>query len=255
MTSIINEFGISICSLDRKGFKRLAEESLMSGRQIVQNGVNAAVINDILDNPAFRTLLSKSDVINIDGMSVFWALRFLGHAVHERVACPDFAEDLLNIAKDNKYGVFLFGATQESVIRSSQYLLSAYPGLVISGIRNGFFSDDEIPRIVDEINMSGATILLLGMPSPRKEKFAIEFRERLGVRYIFGVGGLFDIWSGITKRAPLWMQRTGLEWFFRFIQEPGRMWKRYMYGNTRFIYAVIRQKQLQRNRKPDRQLH
>jgi N-acetylglucosaminyldiphosphoundecaprenol N-acetyl-beta-D-mannosaminyltransferase len=243
----IELFGIRINPLDRASFSKLAEESLRAGVKIVNNGVNAAVINEVRNNPGYRDILSRSDLINIDGMSVVWALRFLGFRVPERVACPDLAEDLLLVAAREQYGVYLFGASEDSVIKCRRNLEILFPGLVISGTRNGFFSENDLPDIVSDINRSGAKILLLGMPSPRKEKFADMWRNELNATYIFGVGGLFDIYSGLTKRAPLWMQKTGLEWFYRFIQEPRRMWNRYFYGNISFIFSIIREKIRRKN--------
>ena len=96
--------------------------------------------------------------------------------------------------------------------------------------------------IIEQINQSGADILLIGMSSPKKEFLFDKYRDMLKVYYVLGVGGYFDILSGRTKRAPRWMQEKGLEWVFRLIQEPRRMWRRYLIGNNKFLWTVIREK-------------
>ena len=109
----------------------------------------------------------------------------------------------------------------------------------ISGFRDGFFKEDEEPGIVELINTSKPHILFLGLPSPKKEFFVEKYKTQLKVNYILGVGGYFDILAGTIKRAPVWMQKIGLEWFYRFLQEPKRLFRRYFVGNMIFLRLVI----------------
>jgi len=116
-----------------------------------------------------------------------------------------------------------------------------YSPEIIAGFRNGYFDKGEESNIATSISDSGAQILFVAISSPTKENFLYENRETLkSVNFIMGVGGSFDVVAGKVKRAPLWMQNAGLEWFFRFLQEPRRMWKRYLFGNSRFIYLVFK---------------
>lgn len=116
----------------------------------------------------------------------------------------------------------------------------------MAGARNGYFSDDA--AVADEVRASGARLLFVGISSPRKEEFLAAQLHRMGPVFAMGVGGSFDVVAGLTQRAPLWMQRAGLEWFYRFLQEPGRMWRRYLIGNARFVGLVIRERRRRRAR-------
>lgn len=235
-------FKIKIHPLYKSEFLDIIETNLKEGNQIVQNGVNSASITELIHNEELTQAYNNSTLINIDGMSVVCALRFLGHDVPERVACPDLADDILKMAEKNNFGIFLLGTTEKSIRSCVGNIKESYPGIKLLGYRNGYFSDDEEDLVVKMINNSDADILFIGMPSPKKEFFVEKYRDMLNVRYILGVGGYFDIISGITKRAPNWIQRIGMEWFYRFMQEPRRMWRRYLIGNSRFIWLVIKEK-------------
>lgn len=238
----IRAFKIKIHPLARYEFIEIISKSIKEGNKIIQNGVNAASVNEIADNEDLRRVINQSDLVNIDGMSVVWALRYIGFKVPERVACPDLANDVLEEALKNDFTVFLFGASQNSIIGCVKNLKTKYPGINIAGYRNGYFNESDEPEIIKTINDVDPDILFLGMPTPRKEFFIDKYRKQLNVRYVLGVGGYFDILAGLTKRAPYWMQRTGLEWLYRFMQEPRRMWQRYMVGNLKFIRRVFREK-------------
>jgi N-acetylglucosaminyldiphosphoundecaprenol N-acetyl-beta-D-mannosaminyltransferase len=119
------------------------------------------------------------------------------------------------------------------------YTKEHYPGVRIAGYHNGFFSSDDEERIADEIRSSQADILFVALPTPRKENFLRRWRQHMGVSVCHGVGGSFDVMAGLTKRAPGWMQKCGMEWFYRLVQEPSRMWKRYLVTNTTFVWLSI----------------
>jgi N-acetylglucosaminyldiphosphoundecaprenol N-acetyl-beta-D-mannosaminyltransferase len=235
-------FKIKVHPIKKLEFIDIIRENIEKGNQIVQNGINAASINELVKDENLEKALSNSDLVNIDGMSVVWALRFLGYKVPERVACPDLADEILKLAEEKSYGVFLFGAREESVISCVRKITETYPKIRITGYRNGYYNEEEESLIVSMINSSNAEILFLGLPSPRKEFFAETNKHVLIPRYILGVGGYFDIFSGLTRRAPRWMQNIGMEWFYRFVQEPRRMYKRYLFGNLRFILLILNEK-------------
>lgn len=238
----IDIFKIKVHPISKLEFVDIIRENLEKGNQIVQNGVNAASVNELVKDENLTMAYSNSDLVNIDGMSVVWALRFLGYKVPERVACPDLADEILKLAEKKAFGVFFFGASEESVTLCVRRIKEKYPKLKISGYNNGYYRNDEESFIVNMINSSKPEILFIAMPSPRKEFFVEKHRHELLPRYILGVGGYFDILSGLTKRAPLWMQNIGMEWFYRFIQEPGRMWNRYLVGNLKFILIILKKR-------------
>ena len=235
-------FNIKVNPLYRAEFLSIVESNLKNGHKIVQNGVNAATINGIVKNEKFRNALNNSDLINIDGMSVVWALSFLGYDIPERVACPDLAIDILRMAERQNYTVFFLGAQETCLCLCQKRLLNIFPRLIIAGSRNGYYHEEEEEEIIEMINRANPDIIFLGMPSPKKELFAEKYRHILTAKYLFGVGGLFEILSGLKKRAPQWMQNIGMEWFYRFLQEPGRMWRRYLVGNSHFIWLVFKER-------------
>jgi len=119
---------------------------------------------------------------------------------------------------------------------------SEYGNDIIAGYRNGYYGNEEEESIVKEIADSKADILFVAITSPKKEIFLNKYKRAINVPFTMGVGGSFDVVAGITKRAPLWMQKAGLEWFYRFAQEPRRMWKRYLIGNAQFVFLILKQK-------------
>ena len=238
----IEIFGIRIHPLSKTEFVSFIESNLQNGCQIVQNGVNASIINEIIKNDSLRQAISSSNLVNIDGTSVLLALRFLGFNPPERVPCPDLAEDILELAERKNFSVFLLGAKEANLLLSIKKLRHWLPDLKIAGYRNGYFKAEDELEIVDMINRANPDILFLGMTSPKKELFVEKYRDSLTAKYFLGVGGYFDILSGLKKRAPHWVQKLGMEWFYRFIQEPHRMWRRYLLGNVKFIMAVFEEK-------------
>jgi N-acetylglucosaminyldiphosphoundecaprenol N-acetyl-beta-D-mannosaminyltransferase len=200
--------------------------------------VNVAKLVHMQDDAALRAAVEACDIVNIDGMGVVWGARLLGQPVPERVAGIDLFEALVALAEARGYPVFLLGATAEVVAIAEHRLEVRYPSLRIAGAHHGYFWDDEA-AMAERIAASGARLLFVAITSPLKEVFIDRWRHRLGVDFVMGVGGTFDIVAGHVRRAPPWMQRTGLEWFHRVLQEPRRMWRRYLTTNMRFAGQLL----------------
>jgi N-acetylglucosaminyldiphosphoundecaprenol N-acetyl-beta-D-mannosaminyltransferase len=179
------------------------------------------------------------DIINIDGMGVVWGGRFLGLEIPERVAGVDLFHSLLALATEKHEPVFLLGATEDVLEQAVINIKAIYPGLIIAGYHHGYFWDNEA-ALVERVKNSGAAMLFVAVTSPKKEAFINRWREQLGVKFVMGVGGTFDVVAGKTKRAPVWMQNYGMEWLYRLLQEPKRMWKRYVYTNLQFFWMLVR---------------
>jgi len=175
-----------------------------------------------------------------DGMSVVWALRACGQTVPERVAGVDLMARLLEAAAEHRLGVYFLGARREVVKKLVERSRLLHPGLEIVGFRDGYFSPDDHLAIVEEIRSSGAHMLFIGMPTPFKETWCERHRHRLDVPVIMGVGGSFDVLAGFIKRAPRWVQSLGLEWLWRLLMEPRKLWKRYLTTNAEFIWLAGR---------------
>ena len=200
--------------------------------------VNVAKLVHMQSDPELAASVNECDIINIDGMGVVLGARFMGHAVQERVAGVDLFINLLAMAQERGFPVFFLGAKEEVVAETSRRMHARFPNLKIAGHHHGYFWDNE-SAVVDTIRASGARLLFVAITSPKKENFINRWREKLGVDFVMGVGGTFDVMSGKVKRAPVWMQRYGLEWLYRVIQEPGRMWKRYLVTNTQFAWMLL----------------
>ena len=207
------------------------------GRPAQHVVLNASKCVLMRDDPRLRGIVASCDLVNADGMSVVLAGRFLGLHVPERVAGIDLMERLFERAETEEWPVFLLGAHEETVRRFAEIVRERWPNSNVVGIQSGYFTDDA--EMASAIAASGARLLFVGMSSPRKEYFLAEQLPTMGPVFAMGVGGSFEVWTGNVKRAPGWMQRWGLEWAYRFAQEPGRMWRRYLVGNARFAWMVL----------------
>jgi N-acetylglucosaminyldiphosphoundecaprenol N-acetyl-beta-D-mannosaminyltransferase len=179
-----------------------------------------------------------ADLVVADGMSVVWALRAAGTPVPERVAGVDLMARLLDVGAREQLRVYFLGARPEVVQRLATECAGTYPGLVIAGYRDGYFSPADHTAIVEEIRGLAPHLLFVGMPSPFKEVWCQRHRGRLNVPVMIGVGGSFDVLAGYIRRAPRWLQRTGLEWLWRLINEPRKLWKRYLTTNSEFVWLA-----------------
>jgi N-acetylglucosaminyldiphosphoundecaprenol N-acetyl-beta-D-mannosaminyltransferase len=212
--------------------------SRIAARQFTQHVVvNVAKLVNMQSDPELAASVRACDIVNIDGMGVVWGARMLGHSVPERVAGVDLFGHLLQDAAEHEFPIFLLGATQEVVERAAAQSAGQYSGLRIAGYHHGYFWDDE-HSVVEQIRASGARLLFVAITSPKKENFINRWRSELGVDFVMGVGGTFDVIAGKVARAPTWMQNSGLEWLFRVVQEPRRMWKRYLVTNSRFALML-----------------
>lgn len=203
--------------------------------------VNVAKLVNMRNDSQLKESVHSCDIINIDGMGVVLGARFLGHAVPERVAGVDLFHELLAMSAASNFPVFLLGAKEDVLALAVQKVQAQYPALKIAGYHHGYFWDDEA-AMVETIRASGARLLFVAITSPKKENFINRWRDQLGVDFVMGVGGTFDVVAGKVKRAPQWMQKWGMEWLYRVIQEPGRMWKRYLITNCTFAWLLIKNK-------------
>jgi len=223
----------------------LVDRAIKERKQIHHVVINAGKVVAMQTDPLLKDSVVSSDLINADGQSIVWAVRFLGHKIPERVTGIDLFQNLLHLSFEKGYQCYFFGAREEIVKKVVDIVSTNFSPKIIAGYRNGYYADDEEPKIASIIAESGANILFVAISSPKKEQFLAKYRNILNpVSFIMGVGGSFDVVSGQIKRAPLWMQRIGLEWLYRVKQEPRRMWKRYLIGNIKFVLLVLNSKLL-----------
>lgn len=218
-------------------------QKYIDNKECVQHVViNASKVNLMQEDKELTKIINECPLINADGQSIVWGSRFLGNNLPERVAGIDIFTELVKISAEKGYKPYFFGAKEEVVTEVVRIFKEQYPNLNVAGYRNGYFKEEECRSIAEDIRKSGADILFVAFSSPKKEFWIKEHMEIMQVPFAMGVGGSFDVIAGKTKRAPKWMQKCGLEWFYRFIQEPRRMFTRYIYGNVRFVKLVLKNK-------------
>lgn len=243
----IKLLGSNLDPLTMKETIAKVEELIKSGTYNQHVVINASKINLMKENKELTDIINKCPLINADGQSIVWAGRFLGNKIPERVAGIDLFLKLVELCNEKGYKPYFFGAKQEVVEKVVNIFINKYPNLKVAGYRNGYFSEEESTNIAEEIKKSGADILFVAFSSPMKEFWINKYQKIMKVPFAMGVGGSFDVVAGTTKRAPKWMQNSGLEWFYRFIQEPRRMGKRYLIGNIKFVRKVIKEGMLNEN--------
>jgi N-acetylglucosaminyldiphosphoundecaprenol N-acetyl-beta-D-mannosaminyltransferase len=202
---------------------------------------NASHLCMMRHNPELALACRAANLTVADGMSVVWALRSSGQPAPERVAGVDLMARLLAAAGEHRLRVYFLGARREVVTALAEASRVRYPGIEIAGFRDGYFGPDDHRGIVEEIRASRADMLFVGMPTPFKETWCERHRKRLAVPVLIGVGGSFDVLAGFITRAPRWAQAAGLEWFWRFLMEPRKLWKRYLTTNVEFIWLAGRE--------------
>jgi N-acetylglucosaminyldiphosphoundecaprenol N-acetyl-beta-D-mannosaminyltransferase len=231
------------CSIDRLHLADTVSEveQVIATRNFTQHmSINAAKLVAMHHDPKLSGIVDACGLVNADGQSVVWASRLLGDPLPERVAGIDLMEALLALAEKRGYRVYFLGARADVLALAVQRLREKYPALDVAGTRDGYYAEEESADVAAEIRASRADILFVAMSSPRKEYFLGEYGEDLGVPFVMGVGGSVDVAAGLTRRAPLIWQRLGVEWLFRLLQEPRRMFRRYAVTNARFLLLVGR---------------
>lgn len=215
-------------------------------RQIHHADINAAKIVAIQTDKELQESINEADVISVDGQAVVWASHILNKPLKERVSGIDLFTNLIEQANQKAYTIFLLGSKQEVVEKVKDRISKEYSEKIVAGYANGYFKPSDEKSIIDQIVAAKPNMLFVGMTTPYKEIFLYKYKEALkDVNFIMGVGGSFDVYSGNLKRAPRWVQKIGMEWFFRLIQDPRRMWKRYLIGNFKFIVLVFKEKFVQ----------
>lgn len=205
--------------------------------------INADFVVKALADPELRYLLQEADMATADGMPLVWGARRLGVPLRERVAGADLVPALAARAAEKGYSLYLFGAGPGVAEKAAQVLQEQYPNLRIAGVASPpYGSVLEMDRAyLDEIKAAKPDVLLVAFGNPKQEKWIGMYGREVGVPVMIGVGGTLDLIAGKLKRAPEWMQRVGLEWLYRLIQEPGRLWRRYVVDLGGFTTFFLRQ--------------
>ncbi|NOR44122.1 MAG: WecB/TagA/CpsF family glycosyltransferase [Candidatus Delongbacteria bacterium] len=234
-------FGLNIDNLTMNQAIELIHSKIITNTKRKIYFVNPDCLNKIFNDRAYYKVLDNGDHIFPDGIGIKIAGKILKNPLKENVNGTDLLPFLCESAVKNNQSIFLLGGKSGVADKMKKELMQKYKGISIAGTYHGFFDKvKENDSIIEMINKSKATILLIAFGAPFQEKWIDENFDKLDPIVQMGVGGLFDFYSGNTQRAPRWMREVGLEWFYRFTREPKRMWKRYFVGNPVFIYRILK---------------
>lgn len=236
---IIQLFGVAMHVWTMEETTKIIKQRLADNVFTQHVVVNVAKLVNMQTDTALFGSVKSCDIVNIDGAGVVFGGRILGMTIPERVAGIDLFHKLLLMAEQNGHSVYFLGAKDQVIEKTVQQIKRGYPLLNLAGYHHGYFWDRE-EDVVRAIATSGADMLFVAITSPNKENFINKWKAQLGVKFVMGVGGTFDVVAGKVKRAPVWMQNNGLEWIYRIFQEPQRMWKRYLITNSKFLFMILK---------------
>lgn len=233
-------FGVPIDALTMNQTVGKVRELVGDGRSHQHVCVNAAKLVEVSRDSTLADVIRGCDLVSADGAAVVWASRFLHQPLPERVAGIDLFERLVETAAKDGDTVYFLGARQSVVEQVVDVFRTRHPDLRVAGFHDGYWNAEGEAALVEEIRAARPAYLFLAIPSPRKELWLNTYRQALGIPFVMGVGGSFDVVSGNVARAPGPVQRAGMEWAWRLCQEPRRMWRRYLFGNATFVKMTVR---------------
>ena len=238
--------GLWLDSLSMSEVLERARRAIESRDRLSISVVNVAKLVNMRRDPMLRDSVESGQLVLADGMPLVWLSRLTDRPLPERVAGIDLMYQLFRLANERGLRVFLLGAKPDVLERVVEVCGRQYPKMVMAGYQDGYFSEERQEAVARAVRDARPDILLVGISSPKKELFMKRWGPFMNVPVCHGVGGSFDVMAGLTRRAPRWMQRCGLEWLYRLVQEPGRLWKRYLVTNS--IFLVLAASDLLRRR-------
>ena len=233
-------FNTPLDILSMKEVMNIAEYSMHSKTKVQQVVINVAKFINMRKDQKLRESVCESDLINVDGMGILLGLKIFRYPIKERINGTDLMENLIRLWEDKNFKPFFLGAKQETLEAAITNIKKKHPKINIAGYHHGYFTQDQERDVCRYIEDSKADCLFVAISSPKKEIIMNKLKKNYSIPFVMGVGGSIDVIAGKVKRAPLWMQKYGLEWFFRLIQEPKRMWKRYLITNVAYVLFLIK---------------
>ena len=234
-------FGVPVHALSTGEFlDTLLDRAKQDKQSFLITYLNAHCINTCFKDENYARIIEQADLVYADGQAVVWASRILNQPLPERVNAGDFFTRFCRECVKEGLSLYFLGSQKGVASKAAEKMKSRAPGLNVVGFHHGFFDESEAGQIVSGINMARPSILLVGMGVPHQEKFAARYLKELGAPVVWCVGALFEYYADVRPRAPLWMRRLGMEWLFRLVVEPRRMWRRYLLGNPAFLVKLIK---------------
>ena len=240
----VNLLGVGINAMSMEQMLDFLDEAITTRTPTYICLAPAHSVMACYDDPLLMDIYNKSGVTTPDGMPAVWFIRLSGYRHVERVYGPDLLLAVCSRSAERGYRHFFYGGTEQVMDQLTARLNRMYPGLQIAGFELPPFRDltaEEDDMVIEYIRKARPDIVWVGIGSPRQEKWMSDHVGRLGVPVLVGVGAAFDFISGVKPQAPPWIQRSGLEWLFRFFIEPRRLWRRYILNYPRFVVLVLLQ--------------
>ena len=204
---------------------------------------NTHTLNLAVEDAEYCDVLNSACKVLGDGTGVRWAARQRRVQMRDNLVGTDLIPRLFTATAGRGYRYFLLGADEATIKRAAYFCETQYPGWSLAGFHHGFFNENETAGVVQNINTVKPDLLLVGLGNPKQEKWIYAHRHQLQVKVAIGVGGLFDHWGGNLVRAPLWVRRLGFEWLQILLQQPRKKWRRYIWGNPKFLWRITRYRQ------------
>jgi N-acetylglucosaminyldiphosphoundecaprenol N-acetyl-beta-D-mannosaminyltransferase len=236
----VDVVGLPIRPLDADGLVDAIISRAGAGVATLGCYANAHTVNLAWSDPAYRRVLTQCDMLIADGASVVWAGALAGSRLPCRLTAMDFFPILARRCAEAGLSIYLLGGHEGIAEKAADRLRSENPGLNIVGSHQGHFTPDRSDALIEKINAARPDILAVGMSCPRQEKWLNENAKKIAVPVRWCVGALFDYLAGQERRAPAWLCRLGGEWLFRLAMDPVGKWRRYLIGNPRFLWNVLR---------------
>lgn len=236
----VNIFGIDFSNVSRLDFAKFAKEKITKREKILIYDVNTYVLYLLRHSIYVKNMIKIADLVFADGASIILAGKVLGKANVVRYPGVDRMVDLLNLANEENFSVFLLGGTDDVLFRCVNNIKKKYKNINICGYNNGFFNDGEDSLVVEVINKSNPDILFIGMPVEKTAVFLTKNLSLIKSTVIMPVGGSFEIISGDKKRAPEYIQKIGMEWLYRTLQDPKGKFIRYLISHSYFLYLLTK---------------
>ncbi len=233
---------VGVDNLTQEEFFQYFETFVQEPRQRLIFFANAHAVNVARRDREFQTVLNHADLVLPDGIGLRMAGRILNTPIRANLCGTDLLPKILGYAEGKGLSVFLLGSRPGVAEKATHRLRKRLPSLSIVGWHHGHFRSSEVGRIISLINQANPDILLVAMGVPLQEKWIHRFGVELNARLIFGVGAFLDFQAGFIPRAPIYLRSMGMEWVYRFWQEPRRMWRRYLIGNSTFLFNTVRQR-------------
>jgi N-acetylglucosaminyldiphosphoundecaprenol N-acetyl-beta-D-mannosaminyltransferase len=246
MHTKVNILGVNVSSINNEELNDLVTRRILEKQkmQICITPVNSVLA--AMNNADVLKVYNNAEVVLCDSVPLKWASSFLNTPIKERITGLDFLPDVVALCAKNNFSIFLLGASPGVGEKLKAAILLKYPNCNVAGIYvppfMKVFSGEENQKMIDAVNAAAPDVLLVSLTAPKQDIWIAQNLSQVDAFVQIGIGGAFEVMAGLAKRAPRWMQLAGLEWFYRFIQEPKRLFRRYFIEAPLFIPLVIKQK-------------